>query len=225
MILFAGDCHGEFRQIAEAVVQTAPEAVILLGDLELRRPLHEELASVMHRAEVWWIPGNHEFEDEASYDRVFDSSLSHRNLHGQVVEVGGYRIAGLGGVFHRKIWDPKHPGGSTPRFSKRTDYLAQMGKGNAWRGGLPLRRRGAIWKEDLDMLACQRADILVTHEAPSCHPLGYVAIDELAESMGVQLIVHGHHHETYRKAFSGGVVQGVGQATVVDLDGQRVAWA
>ena len=55
----------------------------------------------------------------------------------------------------------------------------------------------AIWPEDYDDLAGQQADILVTHEAPSSHPAGRAALDALARSMGVRLIVHGHHHVNY----------------------------
>ncbi|MGJ7567706.1 antitoxin Xre/MbcA/ParS toxin-binding domain-containing protein [Variovorax sp. GB1R11] len=36
--------------------------------------------------------------------------------------------------------------------------------------------------------------ILVAHEAPAAHPHGWQVIDELAEKLGVQLVVHGHHH-------------------------------
>ncbi|MFH0131890.1 antitoxin Xre/MbcA/ParS toxin-binding domain-containing protein [Variovorax sp. VaC1] len=35
----------------------------------------------------------------------------------------------------------------------------------------------------------------MTHEAPAVHPHGWKAIDELAEALGVQLVVHGHHHQ------------------------------
>ena len=52
----------------------------------------------------------------------------------------------------------------------------------------------AIWPEDYDYLASQRADILVTHEAPRSHPAGNAALDALARAMGASLIVHGHHH-------------------------------
>jgi len=54
----------------------------------------------------------------------------------------------------------------------------------------------AIWPEDIETLASQKADILVTHEAPSSHPSGSAVIDELARAMGARLIVHGHHHVT-----------------------------
>ena len=59
-------------------------------------------------------------------------------------------------------------------------------------------------------------DILITHEAPSCHRLGFSEIDDLAEIMGVKLIVHGHYHETYRGELPNGIrVIGVGKAEVL----------
>jgi predicted phosphodiesterase len=57
------------------------------------------------------------------------------------------------------------------------------------------------------------ADILVTHKAPSAHRYGFVEIDELAELMGVQLIIHGHHHEQYAATTESGI-------KVVGLGGQ-----
>ena len=42
-------------------------------------------------------------------------------------------------------------------------------------GGLPLRRRDAIFPEDLTALGRLRADVLVTHEAPSSHRYGLSA--------------------------------------------------
>ena len=44
-------------------------------------------------------------------------------------------------------------------------------------------------------MADLRADILVTHEAPGYHPHGFSILDTLAQSMGAQLVVHGHHHD------------------------------
>lgn len=41
----------------------------------------------------------------------------------------------------------------------------------------------------------EKADILVCHEAPSCHPYGYSEIDELAQAMGAKMVVHGYHHD------------------------------
>ncbi|MBT2333203.1 DUF2384 domain-containing protein [Variovorax paradoxus] len=64
-----------------------------------------------------------------------------------------------------------------------------------WRDGIARRHRSSIFPEDYQqLLRGPPADILVTHEAPAAHPHGWKVIDELAEALGVQLVVHGHHH-------------------------------
>lgn len=47
-----GDPHRRFSHIVEAVREQHPDAVILLGDMECQRPLHEELASILDQAEI-----------------------------------------------------------------------------------------------------------------------------------------------------------------------------
>ena len=77
----------------------------------------------------------------------------------------------------------------------------------------------------MDALSLLRADILVTHEAPSVHRFGFTAIDELATSMQVKKLFHGHQHEDihYPKASmpAASTLQafGVGLRGVMDLDG------
>ena len=46
---------------------------------------------------------------ELDYDNLWGSELADRNLHGRVVEIAGYRVAGLGGIFRGKIWNPAEP--------------------------------------------------------------------------------------------------------------------
>ena len=60
MILFCGDPHGYFEHIIEAVQERRPEAVILLGDLQPKRPLEVELAPILTLTDVWFIHGNHD---------------------------------------------------------------------------------------------------------------------------------------------------------------------
>jgi sugar phosphate isomerase/epimerase len=65
-----------------------------------------------------------------------------------------------------------------------------------WRDGIALRHHSTIFPDDYQqLLRSGPADILVTHEAPAAHQHGWQAIDELAEALGVQLVVHGHHHQ------------------------------
>ena len=57
------------------------------------------------------------------------------------------------------------------------------------------RLHGAIYKDEVDTLARQRADILVTHEAFSCHHHGWEALDQLARDLRVVRAFHGHTHD------------------------------
>lgn len=57
-VLFFGDNHGRFEHITEAVYEHRPLAIVLLGDIQARRPLEQDLAQVMGQTEVWFIPGN-----------------------------------------------------------------------------------------------------------------------------------------------------------------------
>jgi predicted phosphodiesterase len=214
MILFFGDVHGNFEHIEEVVVRHRPAAIVLLGDIEAQRPLEQELRTVLGKTEVWWIPGNHDTDSQQNYDNLFGSALAGRDLHGRVVEIAGLKMAGLGGVFRESIWYPRLGVEDEPAvYDSYADYLERSEPGRvhaaAQRRGLRegakmskavangklLTHRSSIFYDDWMSLFAQRADILVTHEAPSCHPHGFVAIDELAQAMGAKFVFHGHHHD------------------------------
>lgn len=219
MIFFCGDPHGHFGHIIGAVQERQPAAVILLGDLQAQRPLEVELALILDKTEIWFIHGNHDTDTDSDHDHLFGSALADRNLHGRVVEIAGLRIAGLGGVYRGKVWAP--PAAAT--FENPEQYLARCGKGNFWRGGLPLTHRSTIFPVDYQCLQKQRADMLVTHEAPSAHPHGFAAIDELARSLGVTTSFHGHHHDrldySAERTRLGFDAFGVGLRGITDQDG------
>lgn len=73
----------------------------------------------------------------------------------------------------------------------------------------------------------EKADILVTHEAPSCHPFGYSEIDELAQAMGARMVVHGHHHDSlnYRSEWPklGFEAHGVAFRSIMAIDGSIIS--
>jgi predicted phosphodiesterase len=220
-LLLFGDPHGDFRSARRAAAGIDPadaSACIFLGDFDLEVPLEQELAPLLQRGcEIYHIYGNHEADRESWYDNLFSSSLADGTLHGRVVEIGGVRVAGLGGVFKGRIWHPNDGDGS-PKYRSREDFM-RVNARNAWRGGLPLGLRATIFPEDYDRLADLQADILVTHEAPSCHRYGFKEIDLLAEAVGARLVVHGHHHEPYAGELSGGIeVIGMGLADVLKID-------
>jgi predicted phosphodiesterase len=221
-IFFCGDVHGDFTHVIEVVGVHRPSAVILLGDLQSRKPLEVELGSILPLTDVWYIHGNHDTDSDADYDHLFESKLKDRNLHGRVVTVAGLRIAGLGGVFRKQVWMPPTPS----VFTTQQGYSAHCGKGNLWRGGLPRKHRSSIFPEDYTRLLVEHADVLVTHEAPSSHPHGFRAVDDLARGLGVSRVFHGHHHDRLdyaddyaRLAFK---AYGVGFRGITDCNGQLI---
>ena len=68
MIWFLGDTHGSFRHVVEHVLEAKrddrlPHAIIFLGDQDCARPLHVELDEIAGLTEIFWIPGNHDSDD------------------------------------------------------------------------------------------------------------------------------------------------------------------
>ena len=218
-IFFCGDVHGNFEHIIDAVKVHQPAAIVLLGDIQAQRPLEQELAEILDKTEVWFIHGNHDTDSEKDYDNLFGSALADRSLNGRVMKIAGVRVAGLGGVFRKKVWAPSEPWGAL----STNEFMRSIQRGNRWRDGLPLRHRSTIFRDTYELLAKQGADVLVTHEAPSVHPHGFVALDELAKSLKVHTTFHGHHHDSldYRPHWAklGHQAFGVGFRGITALDG------
>lgn len=232
MILMFGDIHGNVNHILPAVLAEKASAIILLGDIEAQKPLHEELKEVMRHTEVYWIHGNHDSDSKANYENLFDSKLADRNLHGKITEIDGLKIAGLGGVFRGRVWMPV-PVTTDPFYVDHAEleqYLdAQMSYGRInkqKRDHELFLHKTTIFYEDWINLYGQQADILVTHEAPSCHPHGYEAIDRLAQSMNVKYAFHGHHHDRLNYASHesrlGFSAHGVGFCGITDMYGGMI---
>lgn len=222
-ILFFGDVHGHFRHVIAAVEREKPDAIVLLGDIEAQVPLEIELAPVIGKTAIRWIHGNHDTDNDLVFRNLFESKLATAHLDGRVVEIAGVRVAGLGGIFRGKIWMPPGP----PAFDNYADWV----KANKPRHGeVDVRyetqartHQSTIFWDAYSRLWDQKADVLVTHEAPSVHPYGFKAIDELAEAMGVQATFHGHHHDSldYRREWErmGFKAYGVGFCGITDLYG------
>ncbi len=224
-IFFCGDVHGNFEHVIEAVRDHRPAAVIFLGDLQAQRPLDQELQPILGLTEIWWIHGNHDTDSQADHDNLFLSALADRNLHGRVVEIAGVRIAGLGGVFRGEVW---HPPGEIQHeaFAALERSEANRPSVKAYRNERARKHRSSIFPDEYFQLVGQRADILITHEAPSCHPHGFDAIDELARSMVVRTTFHGHHHDrpdyTSHREHLGFEAYGVGFCGITDQDGNII---
>lgn len=193
-IIFFGDPHSKFEPVIRTVLRDRPEAIILLGDIEARQPLQVELASILDLTEIWWIPGNHDTDKDASYDNLWGSTLAHRNLHGRIATIAGYRVAGLGGVFRQTVWDPRLSP-MQAQFQSERHLLGHIKRHERWRDGISLRHRSSIFPVDYARLADGRADILVTHEGLGGARYGQPVLNALATRMGVRLAVHGHLHQ------------------------------
>lgn len=75
---------------------------MILGDFGLKQPLEVVLAPILNKTYIWFIHGNHDTNSDNDYQYLFGSELASQNLHGKVVEIAGYKIVGLGGVFAKR---------------------------------------------------------------------------------------------------------------------------
>lgn len=94
------------------------------------------------------------------------------------------------------------------------------------RTGKLLKHKSSIFPDHYERMLSLRADILVSHEATSCHPHGFAVIDKLAQVMGIKRLLHGHHHDArdYSSQFEsmGFRCHGVGLCGITDQNGSTV---
>jgi predicted phosphodiesterase len=206
-IVFIGDIHQMWDKVERGLsrLDRLPKAAVILGDVQCDKPLDVLAAPLLSRGiGVHWIFGNHDNDGGPGMWHLLTAAehnpvTAGSSLHARIGMVEGVRIAGLGGTFRPRVWEPPE----RPRLRRRSELAEDVGRmGRGWRPehiDALVHSLGttAIWPEDYDYLAGQRADILVTHEAPSSHPAGNAMLDALARAMGARLIVHGHHHVNY----------------------------
>lgn len=225
-----GDTHGRFEHVIEAVLEAhdrgcPPDALIFLGDLECAQPLHIELQEIIGLGlNVWFIPGNHDTDSNSSWNALTSGNMADRNLHGRVETISGEKVAGLGGIFRSRIWAPP----AEPNFRSYDAWRKDLMKKRPTRDwGLAeateeRRHKTTIFPVVFDCLAKQHADILVTHEATSCHPYGWEAIADLGRQMKVKWHFHGHLHDNqdYSAHFDrlGFQTYGIGYRGITELD-------
>ena len=219
-ILFAGDPHGNFKPLIAAVHKYRPVAVILLGDYDLAVPLESCLQEIVGLTEIWWIAGNHDFESPDKYHNLFNSALSDKDLHLKVTEIAGLRVVGLGGIFLGRVWYPPQQ----PKWLGKQHYLSTQSTKIKHIDDISLKYKSAIWHDEFEALKALKADILVSHEAPGSHRHGFNVIGELAATMGVKSIFHGHLHENYAGFIKKNIkVVGVANSAVADLVGNTLS--
>ena len=122
-IVFIGDIHQQWHSVERglASLDPLPQAAILLGDIQCERPLDDLAAPLLDRGiDVHWIFGNHDNDGGPEmWANLVEPDRNPRTtqgaLHARVVEIAGVRIAGLGGTFRPRIWEPPEP----PRVHRR----------------------------------------------------------------------------------------------------------
>jgi len=215
-IIFYGDPHGRWDPLYEAL-DRGPRAVIVLGDLAeakldpggAQRARDAFDAVLDASAQLAFIVGNHDSGTDELWNVVED--YDEYRIDGRIIELGGLRIAGLGGVVRRRLWY----GEGEPRVSTEEEFIATTPRQERWRGGIPKAHRTTLLPWTVEALRGQSVDVLVTHEAPLPHRHGFHFINGLAADMGSRLVVHGHHHRTYSDETEEGIkVQGVGLARI-----------
>lgn len=228
-IWMVGDCHGSFSHVLEAVGQIAPSRIstlVFLGDLDCSQALEHELSEIRCYVEddVWFIPGNHDTDSNQAWNALAASCWSDNNLHGKVKRVGGWQVAGLGGVFRSSIWAPPAEAKFDSYKAFRKDLISRRPPREWGLSETTAERRhlSTIFPDTVQQLGKQRAQVLVAHEAPSCHEFGWPIIDDLAKRMGVSYVFHGHHHETKIYPYCGFQAIAVGYKAIVELDGNGV---
>jgi len=211
--MFVGDPHGRYHHIIDDVKANPSSMTILLGDQCYDSPIDIIFECIDSFTSLRWIHGNHDTDNKLWFDNLFDTPWVSRNIHAQVEMLGGLRVAGLGGIFRPKIWHPN----SGVIYGKRADWnIKYQDKRFAQ---LRRKNKSSIWYEDYEYLSSKKADVLVTHEAPSSHKFGFKVLDNLAEAMGVRLMIHGHHHKCYSDVLGNGVaVVGLGLAQIAHMN-------
>lgn len=227
-LFFCGDCHGALEHISHHARLEKSEgrpvtAIFLLGDIidHATTPLEDDLKRIEDQtsASVWLIHGNHEADDEHNW-RQFQTA-AHRNISGRIIDIGGIRVAGLGGVFRGAIWNGSS--NPPPRFHSYSDFESELQQKQGLkqrlskldriraeavpdriqvlmdptRNGQLRRHQASIFPEVVERLGKQHADILITHEAPGAglHPYGFEELATLARALGVRASFHGHQHD------------------------------
>lgn len=144
---------------------------------------------------VYWIKGNNE-----NFDAIASGDLPpglHYLPNGQLRNIGGLRVAGLGGTLAPTWYDT--PAAELPHPAKRTSKATEAAD----------KRRHFVRAEVSACTAMRGVDVFLSHEAPRPFKVGRMdagktPINEVLAAMQPRLHLFGHHHR-----FSEQVVHGV----------------
>ena len=176
-----GDIHGDFAAVRRAM-KAHPDVPFWLcvGDVADAEGRYEPFPSPLY-----WIKGNNDNFDAIAAGELPEGLRYIPNA--TIADVGGLRVAGLGGTFAPTMYDV--PAADLPHPKKGTAKATELAD----------RRRHFV-REEVE--ACKRmrgVDILLTHEAPRPFRVGRVdagktPVNEVLAAMTPRLHLFGHHH-------------------------------
>jgi predicted phosphodiesterase len=189
-----GDIHGEFDTV-QLIMQRHPDVPLWLQVGDVASNEGEYFTPTMP---LYWIKGNNE-----DFDVIAAAMAGHPpapTLHylrnGAAHQVGGWRVAALGGTF-APSWYHAPASALPPSKGHRTNAaFAKLGKSR------DDKRRHFVKEEVLACKALSGIDIFLTHEAPRpFYPAGRhidagkTVLNEVLTAMRPRLHLFGHHHE------------------------------
>ena len=191
-----GDIHGAFEAVRK-IMERHREVPFWLcvGDVADGDGHYEPLP-----APLYWIKGNNE-----NFDLIEQGPPYRYIPNGQLIELHGLRVAGLGGTFAPTMYDLAaadlpHPRKRTPKATELAD-----------------KRRHFVREEVERCKAMSGVDIFLSHEAPrpfrssKGNDAGKIQVNEVLVAMKPRLHLFGHHHR-----FAGAEVGGV-RSVCLDL--------
>jgi len=154
---------------------------LCVGDLADADGRYEAVEAPLH-----WIKGNNE-DFDAIAAGAFPSGLCHLP-NAREVDVGGIRVAGLGGTLAPTWYET--PAGDLPHPRKGTARATELAD----------KRRHFVREEVEACKRMRRIDVFLTHEAARPYragrgnDAGKTPINEVLGSMQPRLHLFGHHH-------------------------------
>jgi Icc-related predicted phosphoesterase len=214
-----GDIHGDFESVRR--IQDRQKEVafwLCVGDVADDAGEYEPFASP-----VYFIKGNNDGVDAIAPGRL--PANVHYLDNGRLHEIGGLRVAGLGGTFAPSWYetsaaDLPHPRKGTPRATAQAD-----------------KRRHFVREEVVACQALDRVDVFLSHEAARPYYVGGRAgsrgldagkspINEVLAAMKPRLHLFGHHHRFSEQDRQG--VRSVGLDVVGEshllIDSERLSY-
>lgn len=132
----------------------------------------ENVFSMIRKAPIIVLPGNYDMD-------LAVTPLAHRQIHKQVIEIGGVKIAGYGGANMRTSGIPEE---GMVKFIETEHY-----------------------SEPYDFLSTAKPDIVVCHQPPYGHfdhiasygSIGSIGMEKAVEETKPLLVLSGHVHEDF----------------------------